>query len=84
MSKHTIQAPWRAGRGLSEAIFDAQDNFVATVGGRTPSEIRERAALIVSAPELLDALKKAAGWVVNDDCLAMIDQVIAKAEGGAA
>lgn len=50
---------------------------------------RDMAALLVAAPEMLEALKEARGWVDlasdmgrdNSQALAMINAVIAKAEG---
>lgn len=87
MSKHT-PGPWRTTRftGNKSWTIQRSDTHEALASVRTGEA---NARLIAAAPEMLEALKEARGWIelAEDMCrdtsaaLSKIDALIAKAEG---
>lgn len=67
MSEHT-KGPWKQRGEDSVCVIDANDNAIAFTDTFLPKkECIANAKLIAAAPELLEALKKIAGWATDNN-----------------
>ena len=91
MSAYT-KGPWEVDRRASTRVTDGADTTIASAGmaSRTMEDAQANARLIASAPDLLEALKRASGLIGGGslvqysawaDLCRAIDAAIDKAEG---